>query len=50
MQPKDAFFREVEKLKEVKVGIFDLANISLITTNLVCHPNKTSVLAQFNLV
>lgn len=49
MPPTEAFFKEVEKLKDVKMGSFDLATISLITTNLVCHPDKTSVLAEFPL-
>ncbi len=47
--PNDAFFEEVGKLKNIDVGRVQVKNVSLITTNSVCHPNKTSIVERYPL-
>lgn len=47
--PKESFFNLVQQLKEVEVGQLRVKTISLVTTNSVCHPEKTKVLQTFSL-
>ncbi len=47
--PNKDFFEKVKELKNETIGILDVKKISLITTNAVCHPNKTKVIEEYNL-
>lgn len=48
-EPNEAFRDKVSELKEIEIGSFDVSKISLITTNCVCHPSKTTILGEYNL-
>lgn len=43
------FNNMAKKLKNMAVGETSAKTISLITTNAVCHPDKTKILATYNL-
>jgi len=48
-KPTESFFTKVKKLKNIEIGKFEIKTIALITTNAVCHPDKTSIIATYNL-
>ncbi|MFH2097081.1 MAG: hypothetical protein ABII24_00850 [bacterium] len=47
--PNDKFLAKVKELKEVEVGEWTVRTLSLITTNAVCHPDKTTIIEEYNL-
>lgn len=47
--PSNNFYKEITRLKNINIGEINLNKISLITTNAVCHPSKTSVIAEYSL-
>ncbi len=47
--PNQAFFEQVEQLKNVEIGVLKAFTVSLITTNSICHPDKTKIIEKFNL-
>lgn len=49
-KPNDEFKNKIKELKETKVDSFDVREVSLITTNSVCIPNKTRIIKKYNLV
>lgn len=48
-QPNKRFIEEYNKLKNIDVGKMDVNKLCLITTNCVCHPNKTKIIKEFGL-
>lgn len=48
-EPNQLFKKQVQKLKNIKIGQFKADKIHLVTTNAVCHPNKTVIIKTFNL-
>lgn len=47
--PKNSFQEKVSQLKDVEIGQLRVKNISLITTNPVCHPKWTKILGGYSL-
>jgi len=47
--PNQLFKKQVKRLKNIKIGRFKADKIHLITTNAVCHPDKTVTIKTFNL-
>lgn len=43
-KPNKLFQKKVEELKDIDIGQFTANKIYLITTNTVCHPNKTVII------
>ncbi|MBL7150416.1 hypothetical protein ISS86_00620 [Candidatus Microgenomates bacterium] len=48
-KPNEAFQKKVKDLKDIEIGRFTTDEVHLITTNAVCHPNKTVIIKTFNL-
>jgi hypothetical protein len=44
----NSIFREkVKELKNIDIGSFEVRKISLITTNVICHPSKTKIIEEY---
>lgn len=48
-KPNKEFFKTVENLKSINLGSLKVENVNLITTNAVCHPQKTKILETYKL-
>lgn len=48
-EPTKEFFAKVKELKNIEIGKFEIKTVSLITTNAVCHPDKTKIIETYNL-
>jgi len=48
-KPNADFMSKVHELKNTEIGNLEVTKISLITTNVVCHPNKTKIIETYNL-
>ncbi|MBU1177881.1 hypothetical protein KJ903_01550 [Patescibacteria group bacterium] len=48
-EPNDNFKTNIAELKTADWGELEVRKINLITTNAVCHPDKTKILATYNL-
>lgn len=48
-KPNKDFINKVKELKKVEIGTFSIKTVSLITTNSVCHPQKTKIIANYKL-
>lgn len=48
-KPNKDFFKEIENLKNTKVGELSIKSVHLVTTNSVCHPKKTKILGEYHL-
>jgi len=46
-QPNDELKQLVTKMKKINLGQLKIQKISLISANLVCHPDKTKIFHQF---
>jgi len=49
-KPTKDFFAQVHKLKNIEIGEMAVSKISLITTNAVASPQKTKIIAEYNLL
>ncbi len=47
--PNEEFMCKLKKLKEIRIGSFDVKNILLVTTNAVSLPSKTTIIEEYNL-
>lgn len=48
-KPDDSFFQQVSVLKQIEIGKQEVQEVLLITTNAVCHPQKTTVIDRYTL-
>lgn len=48
-KPNSSFFEKVTELKDHEIGEIKVNDVSLITTNSVCYPNKTKIIQKYNL-
>ncbi|MFC1687560.1 hypothetical protein ACFL0L_03200 [Patescibacteria group bacterium] len=48
-EPNEQFKKQLKKLKDIDIGTFEVKTVSLITTNLVCHPDKTTIIGEYTL-
>ncbi|NQV13225.1 MAG: hypothetical protein HQ530_02880 [Parcubacteria group bacterium] len=48
-EPNENFRAKVAESKTVDLGKLEVGEIDLITTSAVCHPDKTKILATYNL-
>ena len=48
--PNREFYDKVKTLKEIEIGSFEVKKICLITTNAVCHPSKTKIVEEYDLI
>lgn len=47
--PNEGFLNELKKLKEIRIGSFEVKNVALATTNAVSLPSKTTIIEEYNL-
>jgi 2'-5' RNA ligase len=48
-EPNNAFREKLAELKDAAIGELQVKNVSLITTNSVCIPNKTTIIGRYDL-
>jgi len=48
-KPNELFQKKVKEFKNVEIGKINADKVHLITTNAVCHSNKTDIIKTFNL-
>lgn len=48
-EPNEQFIKQLKKLKNTDIGTFEVKTVLLITTNLVCHPDKTTIIGEYTL-
>ena len=48
-RPNKEFFTTVDQLKDVNIGTLAVQTVALVTTNSVCHPDKTKIIGTYNL-
>lgn len=46
--PNEKFLQKIEELKDIDVGTLEVNTITLLTTNSVCHPEKTTIIEEFS--
>lgn len=42
------FLARIQELKNIEIGRFKVEKVSLITTNSVCYPDKTTIIENYN--
>lgn len=48
-KPTKDFLAKIKELKNIEIGRFVIKEVSLITTNKVCHPSKTQIIEIYKL-
>lgn len=46
-KPSPAFTEKLNRLRDIPLGTLEVTEISLIQTNAVCHPSKTTILGSY---